>query len=72
MSQGYDLAAYLKKFDLKIEDLEEESGRPRNTLYSWYKKDRQMLTCIIRSCLVSQLRAAAKEIDSKLDITIAN
>ncbi|HDM8192306.1 TPA: hypothetical protein P0E30_003739 [Vibrio harveyi] len=66
MSQGYDLAAYLKKFGLKIEHLMEESGRPRDTMYTWYKNDRKLLACIIRSCLISQLRETAREVDKKL------
>lgn len=66
MSQGYDLAAYLRKFDLKIEQLMEESGRSRDTLYTWYKNDRKLLSCIIRSCLVTQLRQAARDLDKKL------
>ncbi|HHP0484914.1 hypothetical protein LC147_11860 [Vibrio harveyi] len=71
MSQGYDLAAYLKKFDLKIEQLMEESGRSRDTLYTWYKNDRKLLACIIRSCLVSQLRETALSIDQKISATVS-
>nr|WP_321458681.1 hypothetical protein [uncultured Vibrio sp.] len=68
MSQGYDLADHLQQFGLTIADLQEESGRPRGTLYQWYKRDRQLLDCIIRSKLLSKMRGAKTELDSKLEL----
>lgn len=44
-------AKYLKQFNLKIEDLETESGRGRNTLNQWFYNDKPMIALIIRSAL---------------------
>ncbi|TMX40845.1 hypothetical protein DA098_03170 [Vibrio parahaemolyticus] len=68
MSQGYDLADFLQQFGMTISDLQDESGRPRGTLYQWYKRDRQLLDCIIRSRLLSQNRAAKSEMDKRLEL----
>lgn len=65
---GYDLAEYLKQFGLTVADLEDESGRGRNTLYTWYKKDKQILMCIIRSRLSNKLQVIAKDIENKLSM----
>ncbi len=68
MSQGYDLADHLQQFGVTISDLQEESGRSRGTLYQWYKRDRKLLDCIVRSTLLSKNRNAKSELDSKLDL----
>lgn len=55
----YGLAKYLEQYDLTVNSLVRESGRSRDTLYTWFKNDRQLLDCIVRSCLVSSITREA-------------
>ena len=63
---SYVLAEYLEQFDLTIEELVEESGRPRSTLYTWFKDDKKLLGCIIRSRLSQNYEAMNSDYKAKL------
>ncbi|KMV28558.1 hypothetical protein AB733_23065 [Photobacterium swingsii] len=70
MSVGqYGLAAFLEQFSLTINDLVDECGRPRDTLYTWFKNDRQLLLCVIRSRLSSDFVSITDDVNKKLTST---
>ena len=45
---------YLKQFDLKIDDLVEESGRGRDTLYQWFRKDQKIIKSLVTATLTKR------------------
>lgn len=47
-------AKYLKQFDLKIDDLVKESGRGRDTLNQWFKKDPKIIKSLVTATLAKR------------------
>lgn len=55
------LVRYIKRFNLTIDDLVSESGRSKYTLYGWWKRDKKLIACIIKSALRTK-------VDSHFDV----